>query len=903
MLASCDDPGPAAFTTAPLGGSDAGTAEGESHELPPPEGALEALEELRLARHDAGLVSTYDRTRASEFVTAPGFDLDGLSVVRSPRGQIKRISGWPYLVELAPSKEVGPSSDMCDEFLQRWGGLWGLPAPGVALRRERSKQDNLGGLHCLYRQTFQDVPVDRTRLVVHLNGAGQVTSVNGEPLIHLDESTAPTLSAASARNLADLAAPDLTSDAPLLVIHSPAQHGIQGAAPRLAWKTTRRDTQGHGVDHVWVSAHTGEVLHEEALERKHHAVRQVWDAEGQSTLGGTLRFQNDPPFNDGCDVNPYCTLVEASQSLVSTMWHSVFDRHSYDGTGGTMKTAFNYGPQACGHARSWGDGWISLGLDMWDRDLIMHEYGHEMERAETEISYSYQGAAISEHFADMHDMWGDGHYTTPDWTLRVWCHVADEGTSVVRRYDDPPAPGTIARGPDSWRWFEPQSAEAGFNWASHQNAGILNKLAYLLHREPSEGSVTHHGVAVTGIGLAAAQWVFYDAVDLHMFDSGADLHDYRDALRDACVSRYGALSTACVQLDNAWNAVGLWSPPQTVAASIGSRLSAYSWKGWGGSHWLYVFYRSAANNDIKWRWVDAETGYWGPEQTVSIGGSVPQTNRPVAVAPVRVDSTTGERLYVFYKEATTNQIKYFRMTPTETFEGIGSIPTGLASTDLGPGAASTILTGGRTTVLFKKASVAGLGMVWRPNDPIGSWQAGLPPPSSTSMGDPYMTDIAGIATVALFNRPLSGRLMYAFNSGDDWWHYPEPPGSGTAPGMGEVAPGPYLGNRQYSWGPYGWWDYGPPYTLEGGTIAWWRSGYVVAHRELSTNVVRNQVRAPPRFAGGSLAWGPMVPQPAQTTVSPLLVRTHHKSGLQRALWMVERVSNSQIRWREAKGGQ
>jgi bacillolysin len=900
MLAACDDPGPAAFTTAPLGGSDAGPAEGESHELPPPEGALEALEELRLARHDAGLVSTYDRTRASEFVTAPGFDLDGLSVVRSPRGQIKRISGWPYLVELAPSKEVGPSSDMCDGFLQRWGGLWGLPAPGVALRRERSKQDNLGGLHCLYRQTLQDVPVDRTRLVVHLNGAGQVTSVNGEPLIHLDESTAPTLSAASARNLADLAAPDLRSDAPLLVIHSPAQHGIQGAAPRLAWKTTRRDTQGHGVDHVWVSAHTGEVLHEERVARNHHAVRQVWDAEGQSTLGGTLRFQNDPPFNDGCDVNPYCNVVEWRQSLVSTMWHSVFDRHSYDGAGGIMKAAFNYGADSCASPMSHGEGWISVPLDAWDVDVIMHEYGHEMEKTETEVSYSFQGAAISEHFADMHDMWSDGHYFTPDWTLRLMCLGPELGSSVIRRYDDPPSEGHN-KGPDSWRWFEPKPWH--LNWSSHQNAGIFNKVAYLLHRESSQGAETHHGVSVTGIGLATAQWIFYDAVDLHMFDSGADLHDYRDALRDACANRYGALSNACVQLDHAWHAVGLWSPPKTVSASIGMRPSAYSWKGWGGSHWLYAFYKSATNNDIKWRWVDAETGHWSSEMTVSVGGTVPQTDRPVAVVPVRVNSTIGERLYVFYKQAGTNQIRYFRMTPSETFDStIWSIPTNMASTGLGPAASSTNLTGGRNTILFKQASGMGLGVVWRPNDPIGSWQVGSPPQGSTSIGDPYMTDVAGIASVALFNRFFDGRLMYAFNSGDDWWHYPENPGSGTAPGMGEVAPDIYGGHRQYAIGPYVAWDYNAPVSFEGGTIAWWRSGYVVAHREPSTNMVRNRVLAAPRFSSGP-AWGPMVPQPVQTTLSPLLVRTAHKSGLQRALWMVERASDSQIRWRESRGGQ
>jgi hypothetical protein len=194
-------------------------------------------------------------------------------------------------------------------------------------------------------------------------------------------------------------------------------------------------------------------------------------------------------------------------------------------------------------------------------------------------------------------------------------------------------------------------------------------------------------------------------------------------------------------------------------------------------------------------------------------------------------------------------------------------------------------------------------MVWRPNDPIGSWQAGSPPHGSTTIGDPYMTDIAGIATLALFNRAWDGRLMYAFNSGDDWWHYSEPVWPTTEPGMGIVAPGIHEGHRQHGIGPpvTNGWDYGPSTSFEGGTIAWWRSGYVVAHREPSTSIVRNRVLASPRYDGP--VWGPAVPQPVTTTVAPLLVRTAHKSGLQRALWMVERASDSQIRWRESRGGQ
>jgi hypothetical protein len=178
-----------------------------------------------------------------------------------------------------------------------------------------------------------------------------------------------------------------------------------------------------------------------------------------------------------------------------------------------------------------------------------------------------------------------------------------------------------------------------------------------------------------------------------------------------------------------------------------------------------AFYKSASSNDIIARFANAEAGAWSDEETVTIGSTVPQTDRAVAVTPMILTSSLGERLYVFYKQAGTNDIKYFRLTHDLELEGPWTIPPSLAQTDRGP-AAATQISGDPpyNVVLFKSAGSNDLRQVRRVTDPVGFWETAANPPfPSGTDGDPYLTCCAGEETMVATVKQPDGAMAYALH--------------------------------------------------------------------------------------------------------------------------------------------
>jgi Zn-dependent metalloprotease len=860
-----------------------------------------ALETLRQAREAAGLVPKFDRSRPDAFQPIPGFGPDGLIVSRSPRGQINRIFGWPFLVEVAGPVTMDQPTERCRAFLQQRGDLWNLGSPGVALQHDVTKRDDLGGAHCVFRQTFDSVSVDRLQFVVHLDAKGRVTGANGQPVVEVADPTSPTVAATDAEAIAQATAPlRQTATTARLVIYSPAEHGDEVGRARLAWHVVRNDADGLPTSEVWVSAITGAVLNEASLEHHNSHNREVWDAEWQNTTSGVLRYRFDPFYWDStnCGSGTDCLDIISRQITVSDMWWYWFGRNSYDGSGGTIRAVYDWcdkdNPADCGcmdnpQAVSKGNGIIVMREGTVDLDVISHEYGHEIQRSEMGVGTSVEGGAVGEHFADVNDIWADDYIGAQDWTNRI-CNQS----LPVRRYDDPPG-GGLNRGSDSWRWFmTPSEAKYGY----HSNAGIMNKPAYLLHRT---GTEAHHGVEVQGLGVPTARRIFYDAVDLRYFSAGAGMHAYRDGLVAACANRYGAGSNACTQLNNASHAAGLWSPAVVVSANAADRPTGYSWKGWGGSHWLYVFYRDAQNN-IRWRWVAGHSGNWGPEATVVTStGHTPKTNAPVAVAPVNLNGT--EFLYVYYKAATSNEIHYFRMNSQEQFQGPWAIDPSIAQTNRGPAAVSSSQ---YHSVLFKVAGSTSTKLVRRTQGTVGSWQVGPTPPLVTDQ-QPHITEWWPALGVSFATaRKSNGTMEYAALTVDStWYSYAEPTGPGSStPTQNNVA-GPITQGHQQHWfgPPASGWGYGTPTTVDGPAAVLWKNGFVATYGTNAIGLRSNylQVLAKPRWTGPTFVWGPRVPYTPLASSQAYPVKVETGAGVERALWFLERSSSS-IVWRESRGG-
>jgi hypothetical protein len=889
-----------------------------------PPGALEALERLQEARKAAGLVPVPDLDPRSpgfaEKLAAvediPGYGMERLMTSRGCRGQLRAIHGWPYLVP--SSSKARTPTERCDAFIAEWGSLWGMGDPGMSLVHERTKRDDRGGAHCIYRQEYYGVPVDVMRFVVHLDPDGRVTGANGEYIARMDDPPDPQTDASDALLRAQPTADGLTAEAPALVVFLPPQRG----EPRLAWKVVRRNAAGMLWDAVWVSAFTGEVLQDVQLATSFHEIRQVYDYQW-TDHSSVLRYQNhSPSVNEKCSnlFHPSCVKVRDNLELASLLWSNSFGRDSWDDAGGTLELLYDIlrpGDDPCAIATG-SHGVISLSVGITDLDVICHEAGHGMDSGEVCINCGgerpLEPGSVKEHFADVHGLWCNHTFGRADWNLHdCESDPAGVGPYVRRVFDDPPGnpetPGGATgffthAGPDSWRWYEDRPCGDGFcELGRHRNGGILNKVAYLLHRT---GTTTHHGVQVEGLGFETAKWIFYDAMNDHLYPADTDMHEYGNGLRTACAARYGAGSHTCLQLFRALMAVGLWYQPNTVLADIGSRPAAYSWKGPDSTFPLHVFYKSATSNDIKWRYMYPPLNWWGagPEVTVEVGGVKPQTDQAVAVARVPIGSGE-DRLYVFYKQAGSNDIRYFRMKDDFTFEGLATIPTNLAQTDAAPAAATASIF---TSVIFKNAGASNIGHVRMPNNPVGSWAEGPPPPFLFGTDtDPYLTDVMGLELFATAKQ-ANGMMTYAGLTGEDWWSFQEPPNTGTNTFAGAVAPLPHYGNRQYAAGPQSEWGYGPPATDEVPTAVWWKSGMVLAHKEPASSAVRMHVLAPPRFTGHpGWVWGPSVLQPFDSDGAPVLVRAHHSTtGAEWSVGFLGRTllhGNRYIAWTQSWGGQ
>lgn len=102
--------------------------------------------------------------------------------------------------------------------------------------------------------------------------------------------------------------------------------------------------------------------------------------------------------------------------------------------------------------------------------------------------------------------------------------------------------------PDTWSDYRP---DCNGWW----NSTIIGKAGYLMGRDPTEGSETHRGIAVTGIGEADTSAVFYDALTEKLAGS-ATFSDFRNAALQSCIDTGASSLTSCM---NAIRAVGLWS--------------------------------------------------------------------------------------------------------------------------------------------------------------------------------------------------------------------------------------------------------------------------------------------------------------------------------------------------------
>ncbi|HAM35826.1 MAG TPA: hypothetical protein DEB40_12155 [Elusimicrobia bacterium] len=162
-----------------------------------------------------------------------------------------RTGAAEALVEGRSAPRPGRPHDAATAFLGETRDVLRVDPANLALERQTRGE---GMSHLLYRQTYQGLPVEFSRVKVHLSADGSVLGLNSSYETDLDVDVNPTVTAAQAAAavLGDNGRPP--SDSGALVVFPDQASGRS----RLAWKFT-----APGKAALWryyVDAHTGEII-------------------------------------------------------------------------------------------------------------------------------------------------------------------------------------------------------------------------------------------------------------------------------------------------------------------------------------------------------------------------------------------------------------------------------------------------------------------------------------------------------------------------------------------------------------------------------------------------------------------------------------------------------------------
>ena len=234
-----------------------------------------------------------------------------------------------------------------------------------------------------------------------------------------------------------------------------------------------------------------------------------------------------------------------------------------------------------------GDGFIAREFS-GALDVVAHENTHGLTQCTSNLVYQDESGALNESFSDMlgtaTEFWADANgldpAAPPDWYIGEDIYLlSDNG---FRNMADP----AENFDPDHYseRYVGPED-----NGGVHTNSGIPNHAFYLLVSGGSNAGEAwdhpHTGPVVTGIGMAAAERIFFVAFTALAED--ATMCDARAATEASAETLYGPGSQEQLSTTDAWLAVGLTNvacglappaaPTDLTAAAVSSSRINLAW--------------------------------------------------------------------------------------------------------------------------------------------------------------------------------------------------------------------------------------------------------------------------------------------------------------------------------------
>jgi Zn-dependent metalloprotease len=412
----------------------------------------------------------------------------------------------------------------------------------------RVQVDQLGQAHVRVQQLLDGLPVFEGEGIVHLDEQGQVTGFTDKLVRDLTVDTSADFTADEAIDLAldaygyGLA---LRSDATaeLMVLSA-----VNGGA--LAWQVRIVDLDRPSLPVYFIDAHTGAILrHWDDL--KTYSLSDT--AKVTYTLAGGTKYST-ATVGSSTDANLLTTHNAVGTTLA--YFKAKFGRNSFDGAGARVNSYGHYSRSYVnafwdGSRLTFGDGDGVQSKYLGVLDVTAHEFGHAVTDYEAKLTYSGESGALNEAssdiFASAVEAYADGAVSTSAWDIGEDCWLA----APALRYMSRPSDDGSSRDHYSARYTG--TSDYG---GVHINSGIANHFFYLLVAGGQHHTAAYRtGTVVTGIGIDAAEQIWYLALSSHM-TSSSNFADAAAATATSC-SALGYSTTTCDSVKAAWAEVGV----------------------------------------------------------------------------------------------------------------------------------------------------------------------------------------------------------------------------------------------------------------------------------------------------------------------------------------------------------
>ncbi|MFF1442084.1 M4 family metallopeptidase [Streptomyces sp. NPDC058295] len=488
-------------------------------------------------------------------------------------------------------------------------------------------KDNDGTLHTRYERTYAGLPVLGGDLVVHTPpaslAAGTVsTTFNNNRRTVSVKSTTATYSKAAARTKALTAAKALDATNPAAQSARKVIWAGEGT-PKLAWETVVSGLQDDGTPsklHVITDAATGAKLSQfegvqtgtgnsqysgtvtigttlsgstYQLNDTTRGTHKTYSLNNGTSGTGTLMTDADDTWGTGSGSNTQTAGVDAHYGAQVTwdFYKNTFGRSGIKNDGVAAYSRVHYSTAYVNafwdddcFCMTYGDGTSSTHA-LTSLDVAGHEMTHGVTSNTANLNYTGESGGLNEATSDIFgtgvEFYAANSSDVGDYLIGEKIDINGDGTPL-RYMDKPSKDGGSA---DSWY------SGVG-NLDVHYSSGPANHMFYLL----SEGSgtkvingtsytsTTSDGVAVAGIGRAAALQIWYKALTTYM-TSSTTYAQARTAALNAASALYGASSAQYAGVGNAFAGINVGSHitvpttgvsvtnPGSQSATVGTAVS------------------------------------------------------------------------------------------------------------------------------------------------------------------------------------------------------------------------------------------------------------------------------------------------------------------------------------------